>query len=462
MSKFLKFIVNVFLIFAILVAAAILIPPLAGVTTTIVDTASMDTNLPLGSITYSTDVAVSELKTGDEVLKENNSSTYSYIIKSGDASTGTFTVVSSTNPDGEEEEITLKNTVSKVAVMVPYIGYVIIAMHSTEGVIIIALVVVLMIILFILSELWKAKSDDDDDEEEEDGNEENAGDEAQSGEAAAEETDAAADGESMMPAQEVTFADDIPEINPDITLDEDADMRIAADETADINDIRIPDLDFSEESTEPDDAEAAEDVPSNIEETENEAAEEFDDAVVSEEEPAEETDAPENEEVEETETPEEPAVPEIGEIDSTPADGSEAEGEHEAEAEIEEPAQVPDEAVPEEPVTVEAPEEAEDEDAEFDFADAIFAATEEVEAEEEKRAAAAEEAAGRTQVILTPQFDEPEETEADSDEQPERFVPVDRPTLEELMDQAKKAGDEPNIRKNDATDITIVDYSDIL
>ena len=54
MSKFLKLIVNLFLIAAILVAVAILVPPLAGITTTIVDSSSMDTNLPLGSITYST------------------------------------------------------------------------------------------------------------------------------------------------------------------------------------------------------------------------------------------------------------------------------------------------------------------------------------------------------------------------------------------------------------------------
>ena len=42
MSKFLKFIVNTFLVVAILTAAAILVPPLLGVNTTIVDTAGMD------------------------------------------------------------------------------------------------------------------------------------------------------------------------------------------------------------------------------------------------------------------------------------------------------------------------------------------------------------------------------------------------------------------------------------
>lgn len=165
MSKFLKVLVNTFLIVAILVAAAILIPPLAGVTTTIVDSAAMDTNLPLGSVTYSTNVDVSLLQAGDEVLKENDVSTYAYIIKSGDETTGQYKVVSAADPNGVEEEIYLRNSVPKVAVIVPYIGYIMIAMHSVEGLIIIALVVILMIILFILSELWKPRDDEDDEED---------------------------------------------------------------------------------------------------------------------------------------------------------------------------------------------------------------------------------------------------------------------------------------------------------
>ncbi len=68
MSKFLKFIVNLFLAVAILTAAAILIPPVLGVNTTIVDSAGMDTNLPLGSVTYSVDIPVTRLQKGDEIL----------------------------------------------------------------------------------------------------------------------------------------------------------------------------------------------------------------------------------------------------------------------------------------------------------------------------------------------------------------------------------------------------------
>ncbi|MDO4619990.1 MAG: hypothetical protein Q4B09_05140 [Lachnospiraceae bacterium] len=167
MSKILKFIVNVFLAAAILIAAAILVPPVAGVTTTIVDSSSMDTNLALGSVAYSTGVDVTTLKAGDVILKETGSSTYAYTLTKCDAASGTFSGVSTANPSGNEETIALRNTVSKVAVTIPYIGYIMMAMHSLEGIVIIALVVVLMIILFVLSELWKPVDDEEEETEEE-------------------------------------------------------------------------------------------------------------------------------------------------------------------------------------------------------------------------------------------------------------------------------------------------------
>lgn len=165
MSKFLKFIVNLFLALAIIVTAGIIVPPLLGVNTTIVDTAGMDTNLALGSVTYSRDKAVLNLEQGDEILKESGSSTYAYIIQEGDATSGEFKVVSATEPDASPETIILRNTVSEVVLTVPYIGFVVVAMQSLEGRIIIALVILFIIILFILSELWKKKDDEEDEEE---------------------------------------------------------------------------------------------------------------------------------------------------------------------------------------------------------------------------------------------------------------------------------------------------------
>lgn len=170
MSKLLKVIVNLFLVFAILVAGAILVPPILGVSTTMIDSASMDTNLPVGSITYSQNVPVSSIVSGDKILVEKDKSVYVYVVESADAVTGKFTVLDETSHQTETQEHTLRNEALKVVVTVPLIGYLMVAMHSVEGLIIIGLVVLFVIILFILSELWKKT----DDEEEGDAEEEKA------------------------------------------------------------------------------------------------------------------------------------------------------------------------------------------------------------------------------------------------------------------------------------------------
>lgn len=164
MSKFLKVVVNLFLICAILIAGAILVPPLLGISTTIIDSASMDTNLPIGSVTYSQDVMVTDISVGDKILYETDAKVYAYIVESADAGSGSY--IGSNPEDGQADpvELTLRSKALKVVLTIPFIGYVMIAMRSMEGMIIIGLVVLFIIILFILSELWKDTEDDDEDE----------------------------------------------------------------------------------------------------------------------------------------------------------------------------------------------------------------------------------------------------------------------------------------------------------
>lgn len=180
MSKFLKVIVNLFLVAAILVAGALLVPPLMGISTTMVDSSSMDTNLPIGSVTYSQDVRVADISVGDKILVESDTMAYAYIVESADAGTGNYIVTDANNPQSESEEIALRNVALKIVLTLPLIGYVMIAMRSMEGIIIIGLVVLFMIILFILSELWKkTDEEDEEDEDEEDEEEEDEEDDSE-------------------------------------------------------------------------------------------------------------------------------------------------------------------------------------------------------------------------------------------------------------------------------------------
>ena len=171
MARFLRFIVDLFLVCAILIAAAILVPPLFGIDMTMIDSTRIKTNMPMGSVAYSRVVDASELLVGDEIIESDSSSVYSYVIKekSGD---GTFTLAASSDDNSAVEKRDLTGKVKKVAVAVPYIGYVSVAMQNLEGQIVLGLMVVLVIILFILSELWRPDEDDDSDEEEDEDEEE--------------------------------------------------------------------------------------------------------------------------------------------------------------------------------------------------------------------------------------------------------------------------------------------------
>lgn len=166
MSKFLKVVVNIILISAIVVAAGLLIPPFAGVTTVAVDDVDMDTNLARGSVTYAVDVE-GTLKEGNKVLLNEEENWYIYEITAVNGET--YTLEDKMSTDGGVQEKTLGSSAKKVLLTVPFIGYVSMALRTTEGLIIVGLAVIFVIILFILAEIWK---NDDEEEEDEDEDEE--------------------------------------------------------------------------------------------------------------------------------------------------------------------------------------------------------------------------------------------------------------------------------------------------
>ena len=165
MSKVLKTIVNVILFCASVVAAGLLIPPFAGITTVMVDDVDMQTNLPQGSVAYAVEKDRSELKQGDKVLISQEGRQYVYVVDSIDGSSVVLDDQLST--DGGTTQQELGSTVQKVMLVVPVIGYVSMALRSTEGLIIVGLAVVFVIILFILAEVWKKDDDEEEDEEDE-------------------------------------------------------------------------------------------------------------------------------------------------------------------------------------------------------------------------------------------------------------------------------------------------------
>lgn len=174
MSKFLKIIVNLVVIAAIAVAAALLVPPFAGVDTVMNDNTETDTNLPVGSVAYGRSTDAGDLEVGDRIIYSEGSSDYIYEITDMDASAGAYRVSDPYNRNSDEQNITIQKSVPRVVLVVPFIGYGAIALQSTEGLIVVGLGIVFLIILFILSEIWRKDRDEeeDDEEDEEDSQEE--------------------------------------------------------------------------------------------------------------------------------------------------------------------------------------------------------------------------------------------------------------------------------------------------
>lgn len=155
MSKFLKFIIHLIILLAILNVLALAVPPFMGITTAIIDSKTTESNLPLGSVTYAESTSVNELAVGDSILTQDGNAVYRYKIQSIDTSNGVYNVVDATDSGAQEEALALKNTAQKVIITIGFIGYLVIATQSMEGMIIIGLVILFLIILFILAELWR-------------------------------------------------------------------------------------------------------------------------------------------------------------------------------------------------------------------------------------------------------------------------------------------------------------------
>lgn len=295
MSKLLKVIVNTLLLLAILSAGALVIPPFVGITTLVSDGMG-NTNISRGAVTYAKKTDTSSVATGDKILVDDNSGKYIYTIQSLDTAAGTASVKNVIS--GDATEITVRETVSKVIVTIPVIGFLSMAAQSREGIMIIGLAILFLVILFILSEVWKR--DEEENEEEEDEEEEDEDDEKASEELHSRKKAALVE-KKKREEQEMTE-----QLRA-------ADQKTAEEEKQD--EFEIPDLE--EEGTEQVSfhtvdlqnlvrGEETEEIPEAVEETE-----------IVEEAAAEETAEEVTEETEETESAEPETVEEIEEFEET-------------------------------------------------------------------------------------------------------------------------------------------------
>lgn len=292
MSKLLKVIVNTLLLLAILSAGALVIPPFAGITTLVSDGMG-NTNIFRGAVTYAKKTDTSSVATGDKILVDDNSGKYIYTIQSLDTAAGTASVKNVIS--GDTTEITVRETVSKVIVTIPVIGFLSMAAQSREGIMIIGLAILFLVILFILSEVWKRDEEEDEEEEEEDEDDEKASEELRSRKKAALEEKKKREEQEM--TEQLRAADQKTAEEEKQDEFEIPDLEEEGTEQVSFNTIDLQNLVRGEET---------EEIPEAVEETE-----------IVEEAAAEETAEEVTEETEETESAEPETVEEIEEFEET-------------------------------------------------------------------------------------------------------------------------------------------------
>ena len=165
MSKFLKFIVHFAVICTIVCVLGLALPPFFGVRTVIMDSTDKATNLPLGSVTYAIPVRTEEVTAGSPILVQEDGKTYKYNLVSVNRENNTGTVIDTTTSAQESITVSVKNWVPKIVITIPFVGYLLVATESVEGLIVLGLVILFLIILYVIAELWKKDPDDDEYED---------------------------------------------------------------------------------------------------------------------------------------------------------------------------------------------------------------------------------------------------------------------------------------------------------
>ena len=400
MSKVLKFIVNLVVLLSIVVAAALLVPPLLGVDTVINDNSNIETNLPVGAVAYGRQVDTEKLKKEDKILYMEGSAQYVYEIQDMDTTAGSYKVKDVYNKNSDAESITLQDKVSKAVITIPFIGYAAIALQSKTGLMVVGAVIILLIILFILSEVLR-RGDDDEEEDEEEYEEEDDDDEEEEEELSAKERRRLKKEEKRRRKLEKKGL-----------LEEDDEEE---QEQEDMNDVFVPENTFSEPAA----SEPEQELQG------------FDEA--------------------------------MKDAMSSIASGI---------AQVSEPENVPD-------ATVVMPDAEELEKA-VQEAEGMLETAEEPEVQEFAAETELEPEAEETQAVENIEADMPEdiaediiieetpteETEVQLSEEEEIPVNVNAvpktPSLNELLAKAAAAGEEPEVKKDEENEVTLLDYSDLL
>ena len=162
MVRVFKIIMNILMILMIAAMCAVFVPPFVGITTAVASEGS-ESNIPTGAIVYATREAFENLEVGEDILITSNSSFYIYEITEIDETNNELTV--RTSESSETEIVQLSRAATKIIIVVPVLGYILLALQSFVGFVILAVTCALIIILFIIATVLKNQAAYEEDEE---------------------------------------------------------------------------------------------------------------------------------------------------------------------------------------------------------------------------------------------------------------------------------------------------------
>lgn len=155
MSKAFKIIVDIVIVLCILSVVALIVPSLVGVKTDIVGPKT-DSNLDEGSVIYGVRRPVGALMTDDEIVYSSDDCVYVYSVVKVDSDNGEVYAFDPKN--GETSVLQMNKNATKKVLTVPYLGYLMIATRSMNGMATLICAALVLVALFIVAELWYRKT----------------------------------------------------------------------------------------------------------------------------------------------------------------------------------------------------------------------------------------------------------------------------------------------------------------
>ena len=170
MSRAFKILVNLIVIIFIVAAAALIIPPLVGVSTSVVDS-EIDSNMDVGSVAYGVRRPIASLEEGtDQIVYSGETFTYLYYVDKVDTANGE--VYATDTSTGQQSVLQIPKNATKLVLVVPYIGYGLMAVYSDNGIYALLSLAGVLVMLLIVANIWfrrkhpsdEGYTDEDDDD----------------------------------------------------------------------------------------------------------------------------------------------------------------------------------------------------------------------------------------------------------------------------------------------------------